>query len=153
MALINLTSLGIFAEPWILYTTEYRLSMAEPTRLRIFTERTVEKLAEPTRLRISTERTNERGKLPNQRASKYLWFIERTKKLAESKASDYLSNARGNLPNNEPQYMYRTVERKWKLAETTSLEVLNLPNERRLLQCYQVFLLLFVEPLHRYQPA
>ena len=38
--------------------------------------------------------------------------------------------------NNNDNNMYRTDERKWKLAETTSLEVLNLPNKQRLLQCY-----------------
>ena len=40
LVLINLAILGIFTEPWILYTTEYKLSMAKP-RLRKFTERTV----------------------------------------------------------------------------------------------------------------
>ena len=139
MALINLTSLGIFAEPKILYTTEYRSSMAEPTRLRIFTERTVKKTCR-THAPQNISRTNERTKKENYRTNEPQNIYD-------------LPNERRNLPNNEPQYMYRTDERKWKLAKTTSLEVLNLPNERRLLQCYQAFLLLFVETLHRYQPA
>ena len=110
--------------------------MAEPTRLRIFTERTVEKICrthapqniyqtnerkrkitEPTSLEIfMIYRTNEE----TCRIKSLRLFTGRTRKLAEQRASVYVSNGRTKVEtcrHNEPQYMYRTDEQKWKLAE------------------------------------
>ena len=70
---------------------------------------------------------NKRGKLPNQRASKYLPNERRN--LPNQKASDYLPNERGNLPKQQAWQYELNNKWKWKLAETTGLEVLNLPNE------------------------
>ena len=84
--------------------------MAEPTRLRIFTERTVEKtcrnhapqniyranerkrkIPEPTSLEIfMIYRTNEE----TYRIKSLRLFTERTRKLAEQRASVYVSNGR-----------------------------------------------------------
>ena len=96
--------------------------MAEPTRLRIFTERTVEKtcrthapqniyrtneqkrkITEPTSLEIfMIYRTNEE----TCRIKSLRLFTERTRKLAEQRASVYVSNGRTKVETcraNEPR--------------------------------------------------